>query len=53
MIKKKDAEKRLETYAKTVLKELRNAHLDGLMDRKTFDMWYDRFLGALAEKDCE
>ena len=40
-------------YAKALLKDLRNVHLDGLMNRRTFDQWYDRFLGALAEKDSE
>ncbi|KAF3762791.1 hypothetical protein M406DRAFT_333163 [Cryphonectria parasitica EP155] len=51
MIKKKDAEKRLDQYARALLKDLRSVHLDGLMNRRTFDQWYDRFLGALAEKD--
>lgn len=53
MIKKKDAENQLESYARSLLKDLRNVHLDGLMDRKSFDRWYDRFLGALAEKDSK
>lgn len=51
MIKKKDQEKRLDTLARTIIRELRRSHLDGHMDQKTFDKWYDRLLGAIAEKD--
>lgn len=51
MIKKKDLEKRLDKEAKSLLNDLQKAYLDGLMTDRSFDKWYDRFLGALADKD--
>lgn len=51
MIKKKEQEKRLDSSARSVIYDLRRMYLDGLMDQKTFEKWYDRLLGALAEKD--
>lgn len=53
MIKKKDLEKRLDKEAKTVVRDLQNAYLDGLMSERSFEKWYDRIVGALAEKDGE
>lgn len=53
MIKKKDQEKRLDSQARSIIYELRQSYLDGLMDQKAFDKWYDRLLGAIAEKDGE
>lgn len=51
MIKKKDQEKRLDSQARGIIYDLRQIYLDGLMDQRTFDKWYDRLLGAIAEKD--
>lgn len=51
MIKKKDLEKRLDKEAKSLMKELQKTYLDGLMTDRSFDKWYDRILGALADKD--
>ncbi|KAG8156895.1 hypothetical protein KVR01_013308 [Diaporthe batatas] len=51
MIKKKDLEKRLDKEAKVVVRDLQNAYLDGLMSERSFEKWYDRVVGALAEKD--
>ncbi|KAK2611738.1 hypothetical protein N8I77_005062 [Diaporthe amygdali] len=51
MIKKKDLEKRLDKEAKTVVRDLQNSYLDGLMSERSFEKWYDRIVGALAEKD--
>lgn len=51
MIKKKDLEKRLDKEAKSVMKELQKTYRDGLMTDSSFDKWYDRILGALADKD--
>lgn len=51
MIKKKDLEKRLDKEAKTVVRDLQNSYLDGLMSERSFEKWYDRVVGALAEKD--
>lgn len=51
MIKKKDQEKRLDAQARAIIYDLRRSYLDGHMDQKTFDKWYDRLLGAIAEKD--
>lgn len=51
MIKKKDQEKRLDSQARSIIYELRQSYMDGLMDQKAFDKWYDRLLGAIAEKD--
>lgn len=53
MIKKKDLEKRLDKEAKTVVRDLQNSYLDGLMSERSFEKWYDRVVGALAEKDGE
>jgi hypothetical protein len=53
MIKKKDLEKRLDKEARTVVRDLQNAYLDGLMSERSFEKWYDRIVGALAEKDGE
>lgn len=53
MIKKKDQEKRLDTQARAIIYDLRRSYLDGHMDQKTFDKWYDRLLGAIAEKDSK
>lgn len=51
MLKRKEQEKRVESQGRAILKDLRDAYLDGYMNRKSFDKWYDRYLGALAEKD--
>ncbi|KAI3392943.1 hypothetical protein diail_4960 [Diaporthe ilicicola] len=51
MIKKKDLEKRLDKEARTVVRDLQNTYLDGLMSERSFEKWYDRLVGALAEKD--
>lgn len=51
MIKRKEAEKRIDSQGRALLKDLRDAYLDGYMTRRSFDKWYDRYLGALAEKD--
>lgn len=53
MIKKKDLEKRLDKEARTVVRDLQGAYLDGLMSERSFEKWYDRIVGALAEKDGE
>lgn len=53
MIKKKDMEKRLDKDASGILRGLQNCYLDGLMSERSFEKWYDRFLAALAEKDCK
>lgn len=52
MLKKKDMERRLDKDASGVLRSLQNCYLDGLMSERSFEKWYDRFLAALAEKDC-
>ncbi|KUI57810.1 hypothetical protein VP1G_05091 [Cytospora mali] len=52
MIKKKDMERRLDKDASGILRGLQNCYLDGLMSERSFEKWYDRFLAALAEKDC-
>lgn len=51
MIKKKDQEKRLDSQARAIVQDLKQLYLDGLMDERTFEKWYDRLLGAIAEKD--
>lgn len=51
MIKKKDQEKRLDSQARAIVHDLRQIYFDGLMDDRTFEKWYDRLLGAIAEKD--
>lgn len=51
MLKKKEQEKRVESQGRVILKDLRDAHSNGYMNRKSFDKWYDRYLGAIAEKD--
>ncbi|CAN8099738.1 unnamed protein product [Discula destructiva] len=51
MLKRKEQEKRVESQGRVILKDLRDAYLDGYMNRKSFDKWYDRYLGAIAEKD--
>ncbi|KAJ4421553.1 hypothetical protein N0V82_003691 [Gnomoniopsis sp. IMI 355080] len=51
MLKRKEAEKRIDSQGRALLKDLRDAYLDGYMTRRSFDKWYDRYLGALAEKD--
>lgn len=51
MLKRKEESKHVERRGRAVLKDLRDAYLDGYMNRKSFDKWYDKYLGAMAEKD--
>lgn len=51
MIKKKELETRLEKEARSLLKDLQQAYRDGLLTDRSYEKWYDRFLGALADKD--
>lgn len=51
MLKRKEEMKHVESRGRAVLKDLRAAYLDGYMNRRSFDKWYDRYLGAMAEKD--
>lgn len=51
MLKRKEEMKRVESRGRAVLKDLRDAYEHGYMNRKSFDKWYDKWLGAMAEKD--
>lgn len=52
MVKKKDRETRLDTEAKKLLRDLQNLLVEKAISERSFDKWYDRLLGALADKDC-
>lgn len=53
MIKRKQEAKECEEEAPYVFRRLRRAYYDGLLGTAEYEQWYERFLVAKVEKDCE
>jgi len=53
MIKRKQEAKECEEEAPYVFRRLRRDYYDGLMGTAEYEQWYERFLVAKVEKDCE
>lgn len=53
MVKKKKEAKECDDEAPYVFRRLRRAYYDGLMSTAEYELWYEKFLVAKVEKDCE
>jgi ribosome assembly protein 4 len=53
MIKKKAESKECDEEAPYIFRRLRRAYYDGLMSSQEYEQWYEKFLVAKVEKDCE
>ncbi len=53
MIKKKQEAKECDEDAPYIFRRLRRAYYDGLMGATEYEQWYEKFLVAKVEKDCE
>jgi ribosome assembly protein 4 len=53
MIKRKQESKECDEEAPYIFRRLRRAYYDGLMGTAEYEQWYEKFLVAKVEKDCE
>lgn len=53
MVKRKAEAKESDEEAPYVFRRLRRAYYDGLMSTQEYEQWYEKFLVAKVEKDCE
>jgi ribosome assembly protein 4 len=53
MIKRKQEERECDEEAPYVFRRLRRAYYEGLMNSAEYEHWYEKFLLAKVEKDCE
>lgn len=51
MLKRKEQEKRVGPLGRDIMRDLRDALLDGYMSERSFNKWYDRWLVATSQKD--
>ena len=53
MIKRKQEQFVAEDEAPFIFRRLRRAHREGILNDREYEDWYEKFLIARAEKDCE
>jgi ribosome assembly protein 4 len=53
MVKRKQESKECDEEAPYIFRRLRRAYNDGLMGTTEYEQWYEKFLVAKVEKDCE